>query len=144
MSYKTYLENLYFDPKRPGSYSSLNKLYRAVRKEGKYVLGKTKIRKWLETQETFGLHRQINRNFRRLKVVVPFIDYPWDADTAVMTSFVKDNQDYRYFLLIIDVFFAFRMDPSFKINESSRNVQGSLGCLKPRQTPKTLEDRPGK
>jgi hypothetical protein len=55
------------------------------------VLGKAKIRKWLETQETFGLHRQINRKFRRRKVIAPFIDYQWDADTAVMNSFAKDN-----------------------------------------------------
>ena len=39
MSYKTYLKQLYFDPEKPGSYGSVNKLYRAVRKEGKYVLG---------------------------------------------------------------------------------------------------------
>ena len=45
MSYKTYLKQLYFDPEKPGSYGSVNKLYRAVRKEGKYVLGKSKIKK---------------------------------------------------------------------------------------------------
>jgi hypothetical protein len=44
-----------------------------------------------QTQETFGLHRQINRKFRRRKVIAPFIDYQWDADTAVMKSFAKDN-----------------------------------------------------
>ena len=44
MSYKTYLKQLYFDPVKPGSYGSVNKLYRAVRKEGKYVLGKSKIK----------------------------------------------------------------------------------------------------
>jgi hypothetical protein len=48
------------------------------------VLGEAKIRKWLETQETFG---QINRKFRRRKVIAPFIDYQWDADTAMMKSF---------------------------------------------------------
>ena len=39
MSYKTYLKQLYFDREKPGSYGSVNKLCRAVRKEGKYVLG---------------------------------------------------------------------------------------------------------
>jgi hypothetical protein len=45
ISYKTYLKQLYFDPEKPGSYGSVNTLYRAVRKEGKYVLGKSKIKK---------------------------------------------------------------------------------------------------
>ena len=68
------------------------------------MLGKAKIRKWLETQETFG---QINRKFRRRKVIAPFIDYQWDADTAMMKSFVKDNDGYAYFVVAIDVFSRF-------------------------------------
>ena len=58
------------------------------------MLGKAKIRKWMETQETFGLHRQINRKLRRRKVISPILDYQWDADTAVMKSFVNDNDGY--------------------------------------------------
>jgi hypothetical protein len=85
------LEKIYYDPQHPGSFSGVDKLCKAVRQEGKYVLRKAKIRKWLETQETFGLHRQINKKFRRRKVIAPFIDYQWDADTAVMKSFAKDN-----------------------------------------------------
>jgi hypothetical protein len=50
-------------------------MYKAVRQEGKYVLGKAKIKKWLETQETFGLHRQIIRKFRRRKVIALFCSF---------------------------------------------------------------------
>jgi len=67
-------------------------------------LGKAKIRKWLETQETFGLHRQINRKFRRRKVIAPYINYQWNMDAAVLKSFTKDNDGYGYLLLAIDVF----------------------------------------
>lgn len=104
MTYEQYLKKIYYDPKHAGSFGGVNKLYRAVRKEGKYVLGKTKIKKWLDKQETFGLHKQINRKFRRRRVIAPFIDYQWDADTAVMKSFVKDNDGYSYFAVAIDVF----------------------------------------
>jgi len=107
MTYQDYLEKIYYDPQHAGSFGGLEKLYKAVRQEGKYVLGKAKIRKWLETQETFGLHRQIIRKFRRRKVIAPFIDYQWDADTAVMKSFAKDNDGYAYFLVAIDVFSRF-------------------------------------
>ena len=91
MTYQDYLEKIYYDPQHPGSFGGVDKLYKAVRQEGKYVLGRTKFRKWLETQETFGLHRQIIRMFRSRKVIAPFIDYLWDADTAVMKSFAKVN-----------------------------------------------------
>jgi hypothetical protein len=102
MTYQGYLEKIYYDPRHPGSLGGVEKLYKVVRKEGKYILGKTKINKWLET---FRLHRQIGRKFRRRKVIAPFIDYQWDADTAVIKSYAKDNNaGYGYFLLAIDVF----------------------------------------
>ena len=84
MTYQDYFEKIYYNPQHPGSFGGMDKLYKVVHQEGKYVLGKAKITKCLETQETFGLHRQINRIFRRRKVIAPFIDYQWDADTAVM------------------------------------------------------------
>ncbi|VDI68726.1 Hypothetical predicted protein [Mytilus galloprovincialis] len=68
---------------------------------------KKKIRKWLETQETFGLHRQVNRKFPRAQVISPYIDYQWDVDTAVLTTYTKDNDGYAYFVLAIDVFSRF-------------------------------------
>lgn len=107
MTYKDYLEKIYYDPRHPGSYGGVEKLYKAVRQEGKYVLGRAKIKTWLEGQETFGLHRQINRSFRRRKVIAPFIDYQWDADTAVMKTFAKDNDGFAYFVVTIDVFSRF-------------------------------------
>jgi hypothetical protein len=69
---------IYYDPQHPGSFCGVDKLYKAVRQEGKYVLGRIKIRKWLETQETFNLRRQIMRKFHRRKVIAPFINYQWD------------------------------------------------------------------
>ena len=100
MSYKKYLEKVYLNLQFPYSFAGVEKLYRTVRKDRKFVLGKAKIRKWLETEGTFGLHRQINRKLRRRKVIAPYINYQWDADTAVMKSC---NAWYGYFLLAIDV-----------------------------------------
>ena len=107
MTYQDYLEKTYYDPQHPGSFGGVDKLYKAVRQEGKFVLGKAKIRKWLETQETFSLHRQIIRKFWIRKVIAPFIDYHWDADTAVMKSFTKYNDGYAYFVVAVDVFSRF-------------------------------------
>jgi hypothetical protein len=61
MSYKTYLKQLYFDPEKPGSHGSVNKLCHAVQKEGNHVLGNSKIKKkWLESQ-TVIIDRLIER-----------------------------------------------------------------------------------
>jgi hypothetical protein len=78
MTYQHFVKKIYYDPQHPGSVCGMDKLYKAVRQEGKYVLGRIKIRKWLETQETFNLRRQIMRKFHRRKVIAPFINYQWD------------------------------------------------------------------
>jgi hypothetical protein len=44
MTYQDYLGKIYYDPQHPGSLGGVDKLYKAIRQEGKYVLGKAKIR----------------------------------------------------------------------------------------------------
>lgn len=107
MTYEDYLKSIYYDTNHAGSYGGLEKLYRTVRKEGKYVIGKAKIRKWLQKQETYTLHQQVRRRFRRQRVIVPYMDYQWDADTASMTTYTKDNDGYGFFVLVIDIFSRF-------------------------------------
>ncbi len=70
MTYGKYLEKIYYDPAHPASFSGLDKLYRAVRKEGKYVLNKTKIKDWLSKQESYTVHKGVIRKFARRKIIV--------------------------------------------------------------------------
>ncbi|XP_045208785.2 uncharacterized protein LOC123560684 [Mercenaria mercenaria] len=107
MKYQRYLEKIYYDPAHPASYSGLDKLYRSVKKDGKFVLDRAKIRKWLMKQETYTLHKGVIRKFKRQKIVVPYIDYMWEADTGYMNTYVNDNDGISYFLLIIDGFSKF-------------------------------------
>ena len=107
MKYEDYLSSIYYDPGHPASFSALDKLFRIVRKEGKFVLSKAKIKSWLMKQEAYSLHRGIIRKQRRQKIVVPYIDYQWEIDTAYMTSYGKQNDGYAFFLLIIEAFSKF-------------------------------------
>ena len=107
MKYQDYLANIYFDPSHAGSYGGVEQLYRVVRKEGKFVLGRAKIRDWLNKQEDYAVHREAKSNFKRRRVVAPFVDYQWDVDTANMTFYKKDNDGYAYFVLAIDILSKF-------------------------------------
>jgi len=104
MDWRSYLESIYYDPKHPGSFSSVDKLYRAVKDEGKFKIGRYRIRKWLNGQETHGVHGEVRRKFKRNRVVVGGIDEQWDGDTMDMSSFAKANAGFRYILLLIDIF----------------------------------------
>lgn len=143
MTFETYLHNIYYDPSHSGSFGGVEKLYRAVRKEGKYVLSKTKIKKWLESQETFGLHRQINRSTRRRRIIAPFIDYQWEGDTCWMASFAKDNDDYKYFLLLIDVFSKFVWTVPLKSTKGTEMVIALKSILDHKRSPYKLRTDQG-
>ena len=107
MKYEDYLANIYYDPNHPGAYGGVEKLYRAVRKEGKFVNGRTKIRNWLLKQEDYAVHRETRSKFKRRRVVAPFVDYQWDVDTANMTFYKKENDGYAFFVLAIDILSKF-------------------------------------
>ena len=107
VKYENYLASIYYDPNHAGAYGSVEKLYRAVRKEGKFVLGRANIREWLLKQEDYAVHRITRSKFKRRRVVAPFVDYQWDVDTANMTFYRKDNDGYAYFVLAIDILSKF-------------------------------------
>ncbi|KAJ8307840.1 hypothetical protein KUTeg_014623 [Tegillarca granosa] len=123
----------------PASFSGLEKFYRAVRKEGKYVLGRAKIRKWLEKQEPFTLHRQINRKFRKRKVIVPYTDYQWDADTANMINYNRSNDGYAHFLLVIDIFSRYVWTVALKSLKGKEMVDALKSLFDVGRLPEHLE-----
>ncbi len=52
-SWEQYLKNIYYNSSNPASFAGPDKLYRFVRKDGKFVLSKYKIKKWLQRQEPY-------------------------------------------------------------------------------------------
>ena len=101
MSYEDYLKSIYYNPTHPAAYGGVEKLYRAVRKDGKFVLSRNKISQWLHKQEDFAVHKEEKTKFRRRPVVAPFVDYQWDVDTANMRRY--EDQKYKQFLLAVDI-----------------------------------------
>jgi hypothetical protein len=103
MKYEDYLSSIYYDPVHAGAYGGEDKLYRIVRKEGKFLLSRKKVREWLLKQEDHVVHREQRSKFKRRRVIAPFVDYQWDVDTAYMDYYKKDNDGYAYFLLAVDI-----------------------------------------
>ena len=93
-SWEQYLKKIYYDPSNPASFAGPDKLYRFMRKDGKFVLSKYKIRKWL--QEPYSLERPLKMSFKRNKVIVKCIDDQWYVDLMDMTKFAKYNNGYTF------------------------------------------------
>ena len=64
-SSEQYLKKIYYDSSNPASFAGPDELYRFARKDGKFVLSKYKIKKWLQRQEPYSLQRPIKRPVKR-------------------------------------------------------------------------------
>ena len=98
-----YLKSIYFDPTKPSSFTSPEKLYRYVKKEGKHNVSKYRIRKWLDQQEPYSLQK-VNRKPKTTPIVVSGIDDQWSADLMDMSKFSDENNGVKYVLVAIDTF----------------------------------------
>ena len=82
----SYLESVYYNPKRSGSFGGVESLYRDVKEEGKLKLSRKQIRDWLLKQDTYTLHKPARRNFKRNRTIVSGIDELWMMDLADICS----------------------------------------------------------
>ena len=69
-AWEQYLEKIYFDPSHPGSFKGVNKLHEAIKDEGKNTFPLSKVKQWLQNQESFSLHKPLCRAFHCLKVII--------------------------------------------------------------------------
>lgn len=104
MNWKEYLASIYFNPKHHACFAGPDKLYNVVKSEGQFKIGCYRIRKWLQDQEPYSLTRGARRQLRRSRVIVEGLDSMWEMDLMDMASLFKDNDGYKYVLVVIDVF----------------------------------------
>ena len=105
--WKGYLSSIYYDANHPASYAGSEKLYKVVAAEGKFKLGRGRIKQWLQDQEAYSLTRRARRTFPRARVIVNGIDSMWDMDLMDMVSLASQNDNYKYVLVAIDIFSRF-------------------------------------
>ena len=102
-----YLAQVYYNPKRTGGFRGVERLYRDVKKDGKYDISRAQLKKWLMKQDTYRLHKPARRRYKRNRVIVGGIDELWQMDLADMQPVSTENDGYRYLLVCIDVFSKF-------------------------------------
>ena len=97
------LASIYYNPKDPGSFSSVDALHQRAKELG-LKLKRKHVAEWLADQDAYTLHRPYRKHYQRNPIVVGAIDKQWQADLADMSSLAKDNDGYRYLLTVIDCF----------------------------------------
>ena len=97
------LKKIYYDPKSPAGFSSVQKLYDVAKLElPKLTL--SEVRRFLRGQITYTLHKQAKRKFKRNPVIVAHPGEQWQGDLMDMTQWSKFNGGHNYILTLIDIF----------------------------------------
>ena len=98
------LNAVYTDPRSPGSYGGLDRLYREAKKRNPAIVTRKGVREWAEKHLSYTLHKPARRKYPRNKVTVFSIDEVWQMDLCDMRSLRKHNDGAQYLLTVIDVF----------------------------------------
>ncbi len=93
----------YTDWNNPGSYSGSNSFFRALKMKYKNVKYKD-VKEWLNSQDTYTLHKPKIKNFKRMKTIVPGPKHTIQIDLCDMRAISDENDGYAYLLTAIDVF----------------------------------------
>jgi transposase InsO family protein len=72
-----------------------------VKKSG---LKEKQVKEFLDTVDTYTLHKPIRKKFPTRKVYIDGIDKQWQADLVEMREFADGNNGFNYLLTVIDCF----------------------------------------
>jgi hypothetical protein len=97
------LNKIYTNPKEPGSYSGFSGFSKALKTKNLNI-SRSDIKKYLQTQDAYTLHKPKRIHFKRKRVLVSGIDSCWQLDLADMSSLKASNKGYTFILTAIDVF----------------------------------------
>lgn len=100
------LQKLYYKSDSPAFLGSVKKLLKEAKK-AKQSIRKETVQAWLTHQNTHTLHRPVNRRFPRNHYKVFGINKLWEIDLIDFVNLRKENDDYKFILITIDVFSKF-------------------------------------
>jgi transposase InsO family protein len=92
------MEEIYYNPREAGSFGGVQAL---ARRSGKRQYT---VRKFLQEQDTYTLHKPVRRRFPRRRTYAKGIDDLFQADLVDVSNISQHNDGYRYILTCIDVF----------------------------------------
>ena len=141
--WEEYLNNVYHNPDHAASFTSPDKLYKIVKQEGRYNISQRKIRKWLQKEEPYTLHREVRRKKDYDRVIVSGIDQQWDVDSMYMESFSKKNRGYKYVLIAIDILSRHLWTKPLKTLQEKEMVEAFRTIFKEGRKPKSVRSDKG-
>src|SRR5258706_14286578 len=92
------LKRLYYDPAKPTAFGGARRLHRGAKN-----IKLAQVKKWLQGQRAYTLHKPVNHRFQRRRVLAYDRNELWEADLVQMLGEAPVNDNYKYILTVIDV-----------------------------------------
>ncbi|CAG2185362.1 unnamed protein product [Mytilus edulis] len=70
----------------------------------KQIAEKDMDKKTITKSRQLPLRKELRHSFRRARVIVSGIDDQWDMDFADMSNIASENDQFRYLLVVVDIF----------------------------------------
>ena len=136
-----YLRKLYYDINSPTAFTSLTQLWKKV-KEDKKQIKRSDLKKWLEEQYTYSLHKPYKKPREYRKIITMGIDDQWQADLVEMRAY--SNEGYNYLLCVIDCFSKFAWCKPLKTKSGDETAEAFKKIFEEGRSCKYLQFDEGK
>ena len=103
------LNQMYRKPENPASFGGVNALHRALKGRVKVK----NIQKWLQTKNSYTLHKPLRHKFLKNRVIVGGLNEQFQSDLVDMQSLKSYNDDFKYLLTCINILSKFAWASSF-------------------------------
>ena len=120
-----YLSNLYYNSDRTLNHSNADRIWKYVRLRGDRYLTKKDIERWVGNQCFITFHRPARKKKKipQPKVIAFYKNFQWDSDIVKMVKFENKNNDYKYFVVFIDIFTKYLYTKPLKSLQSEEMVE---------------------
>lgn len=124
------LKSIYYNPQEPGSFSSIDRLRKNLKRKEGINLKENIVKNWLAGQDAYTLHRKLYKKFPRNPYKVNNIDDVWEADLVDLQKIKSYNKQMRYLLNVIDVFSKYAWSIPIKTKSGDSIVKAFASILK--------------
>lgn len=103
---KQRLKRIYEDPRDPGSFGGIQRLFKSAKAQGVPV-NLEQVKEFAKSERPYQFHKPARKRFSRNPTIVSGIDVQWQADLVDMQSLSRYNKGFKYILTVIDCFSKF-------------------------------------
>lgn len=133
------LSERYRDPSLPASFGGTEALYHALKKTKK----RKDIKKWLETKDSYTLHKPVRKKFNKRRTIVGKMNQQFQADLVDMRMLSQYNNNYNYILTCIDVLSKYAWAIPIK-DKKAQTVISAFKIIFSERIPNLLQTDAGK